>query len=308
MGGSDALTGASVFSAPGRGRVRTARRIRNGQLESADFIEVRMRAARCMAGFAAAVLALSAASRPEAPPADNDLRIVVNLPAYRLDVLAGDSLITTMPVAVGMPRFPTPRGEFEITSIEWNPRWVPPPSPWAAKEKPMEPGPANPMGRVKLNFRPLYFLHGTPAAQSIGSAASHGCIRLRNEDAIALALIVQRFGARQLSDSASEAMARDGASRTVALDVAVPLSLRYDLVETTAESIHVYPDVYHLAAAGLRAEVYVDLARAGVDTLRVDDARIRQLVTRIPRVGRGAAIGTLLHARKDSSDTRSGAR
>lgn len=271
-----------------------------------------MRAARSLAiGFAGAVLALSAAAyRPTLAPADPALRIVVNLPAYRLDAFVGDSLLITMGVAVGMPRFPTPRGEFEITSIDWNPRWVPPASPWAAKEKPMEPGPTNPMGRVKLNFRPLYFLHGTPAEQSIGSAASHGCIRLHNEDAIALALLVQRFGARGLSASASEAMVFDEASRTVTLDVPVPLSLRYDLVETRAESVHVYPDVYRLASGGLRAEVYANLARAGLDTLRLDDARVRRLVARLPRAGRAAAIETLLRdgTRKDSSDKRSGAR
>ena len=279
-----------------------------------------MRAARLIAaGFAGAVLALSAAARRFAEPfSDPNLHIVVNLPAYRLDALADDSVIATMGIAVGMARYPTPRGEFEITSIDWNPRWVPPASPWAAKEKPMEPGPTNPMGRVKLNFRPLYFLHGTPAEQSIGSAASHGCIRLHNDDAIALALLVQRFGARRLSESESEAMAREQASRTVTLDVPVPLSLRYDLVETTADSVHVYPDVYGLAAVGLRAEVYTTLARAGFDTTRLDDARVRQLVTRLPRTGRAAAIETLVRApppipmptreRKGSADKRSGAR
>jgi L,D-transpeptidase-like protein len=217
-------------------------------------------------------------------------------------------LITTIGVAVGTPRFPTPRGDFEITSIDWNPRWIPPPSPWAAKEKPMQPGPENPMGRVKLNFRPLYFLHGTPAEQSIGSAASHGCIRLHNKDAIALALLVQRFGARRLSEAESEAIALDDATRTVTLDVPVPVSLRYDLVETTAESIRVYPDVYRLASAGLRAEVYANLAHGGHDTLRLDEARVHQLVTRLPRKGRGVAITTLLRGPRDSADTRSGAR
>jgi murein L,D-transpeptidase YcbB/YkuD len=261
-------------------------------------------------GIAGAVLSLSVAYRPPEPLSDLGLRIVVNLPAYRLDAFAGDTLVATMAVAVGMPRFPTPRGEFEITSIDWNPRWVPPASPWAAKEKPMEPGPANPMGRVKLNFRPLYFLHGTPAEQSIGSAASHGCIRLHNEDAVALALLVQRFGAPRLADSASEAMARDSGSRTVTLDVPAALSLRYDLVEATSDSVHVYPDIYGLAPAGLRAEVYVNLARVGIDTLRLDELRVRQLVARLPRSGRAAAISSLsrVPARRDSSDRKSGAR
>ena len=269
-----------------------------------------MRSARYIAvGMVGGALALTAAAHRPAPPLnDLDLRVVVNLPAYRLDALVGDSVITTMRVAVGMPRYPTPRGDFEITSIDWNPRWVPPPSPWAAKERPMGPGPDNPMGRVKLNFRPLYFLHGTPFEQSIGSAASHGCIRLHNRDAIALALLVQRFGARRLTPAASEAYADDSASRSVVLDVPIPITLLYDLVERVGDSIRVYPDIYHLSTIGLRDEVRRALARAGRDTQLIDDARLRALVTRLGRGGRAAPIETLLREPRDSSDRKSGTR
>ena len=93
---------------------------------------------------------------------NSPLRLDINLPAFRLDAYIGDSLVRTIPIAVGMPAYKSPRGEFAITSIEWNPWWIPPKSPWAAKEKVTPPGPGNPMGRVKLNFRELYFLHGTP--------------------------------------------------------------------------------------------------------------------------------------------------
>ena len=269
-----------------------------------------MRAARDIAiGMVAAVLALTtSAHRPPTSIDGLDLRIVVNVPAYRLDALVGDSVIMTMRVAVGMPRYPTPRGDFEITSIEWNPRWVPPPSPWAKKEKPMGPGPDNPMGRVKLNFRPLYFLHGTPAEQSIGSAASHGCIRLHNADAVALALLVQRFGARRLTPAESEALAGDSVSRTITLDSPVPITLRYDLVETAGDSIRVYPDIYHLSTSGLRAEVRRALAGAGLDSQRIDDARLRALVSGLGRNGRAASIEALLRQPRDSSDRKSGAR
>jgi murein L,D-transpeptidase YcbB/YkuD len=260
-------------------------------------------------GIVGAVFALTAAAyRPAPPVTDLDLHIVVNLPAYRLDALVGDSVVSTMRVAVGMPRYPTPRGEFEITSIDWNPRWVPPSSPWAAKEKPMAPGPNNPMGRVKLNFRPLYFLHGTPFGQSIGSAASHGCIRLRNEDAIALALLVQRFGALRLTSAASEALAVDPGSHTVQLDAPVAITLRYDLVEIAADSVRVYPDIYHLSPNGLRAEVYGALARAGLDTQLVNETRLGTLVSRLGRGGRAAPIETLLRGPRDSSYMKSGAR
>jgi murein L,D-transpeptidase YcbB/YkuD len=268
-----------------------------------------MRAARVIVvGIAGVVFVVTAAANRPAPSRpDLDLRIAVNVPAYRLDVSVGDSLIMSMGVAVGMPRYPTPRGDFQITSIEWNPGWVPPPSPWAAKQKPMEPGPDNPMGRVKLNFRPLYFLPGTPATQSIGSAASHGCIRLRNDDAIALALLVQRFGAPRLTSAASESLAVDPASRTVVLDIPVALTLRYELVETTPDSVHVYPDIYHLVTSGLRGEVRRALARTGIDTLSIDDAQVGAFVSRLGRNGRAAAIESLVRPR-DSSDRKSGTR
>jgi len=260
-------------------------------------------------GIVGAVFALTAAELHTASPlTDLDLHIIVNLPAYRLDALVGDSVISTMRIAVGMPRYPTPRGEFEITSIDWNPRWVPPASPWAAKEKPMGPGPNNPMGRVKLNFRPLYFLHGTPFGQSIGSAASHGCVRLRNEDAIALALLVQRFGARRLTSEVSEALALEPGSHTVVLDLPVAITLRYDLVEIAADTVHVYPDIYHLSPNGLRAEVYGALARAGLDTQLVDQTRLGALVSRLGRGGRAVPIETLLHGPRDSTYMKSGAR
>lgn len=49
------------------------------------------------------------------------LRIVINIPAYRLDVYADSVIVDSAVVAVGAVMFPTPRGSFQITRIEWNP-------------------------------------------------------------------------------------------------------------------------------------------------------------------------------------------
>ena len=223
------------------------------------------------------------------------LRVTVNIPAYRLDVYVGDSLARTMEVAVGMPRFPTPRGAFAITSVEWNPWWIPPDRPWAARERPMRPGPGNPMGHVKLNFRPLYFLHGTPLERSIGTAASHGCIRLANADAIDLARLVHRFGSLTLTPDDIEALATDTVvTRTLQLDPTVPLEIRYDLVEIQAGRLTVYPDIYRLARRSLREEVYAALAARGVDTASIDSTRVRAFVRRIAPRGNEIAIDSLM--------------
>jgi murein L,D-transpeptidase YcbB/YkuD len=225
------------------------------------------------------------------------MRVVINIPAYRLDVYVADSLERSMPVAVGMPSFRTPRGLFEISSVEWNPWWIPPDRRWAARERPTRPGPANPMGRVKLNFRPLYFLHGTPLAESMGSAASHGCIRLVNTDAIELARFVHRFGSPALTaDDVVRLVADTATSRLLKLDHAIPLEIRYDLVEIRAGRVSVYRDVYRLASQSLRDAVYVALRTYGVDTPLVDSARVRALVRQVPRAGRTIPIDSLIDA------------
>jgi murein L,D-transpeptidase YcbB/YkuD len=127
-----------------------------------------------------------------------DFRLRVDLSERRLYVEENGAVVKTFPVAVGKPQHPTPRGNFAVRRVIWNPRWVPPNSEWARGMRPREPGdPRNPMGRVKAFFRdPTYYLHGTDDESSIGKAASHGCVRLRNADIIELSrLLVENGGA-----------------------------------------------------------------------------------------------------------------
>ncbi|MDR0786486.1 MAG: L,D-transpeptidase, partial [Gemmatimonadota bacterium] len=128
--------------------------------------------------------------------ASAQLRIDLNIPALRLIVWDGEERLVEYPVAVGLPEFPTPTGQYTVDHAEWNPWWNPPTDrPWARGEKPTPPGPNNPMGRVKLFFMPLYFIHGTPAGESIGSPASHGCVRMRNADVVELARLLHERAA-----------------------------------------------------------------------------------------------------------------
>jgi len=124
------------------------------------------------------------------------LELSVDLSKRRLYVHEGGKLVETYRVAVGRASNPTPTGTFRTGRIEWNPRWVPPPREWARKLKPRAPGdPRNPMQGVKIYFRePWYFIHGTNNPASIGSAASHGCLRMRSGDAKKLARLIQRSG------------------------------------------------------------------------------------------------------------------
>jgi lipoprotein-anchoring transpeptidase ErfK/SrfK len=91
--------------------------------------------------------------------------------------------------AVGSKKHPTPMGRFVVRHIVWNPAWVPPDAGWAKGKKPAAPGdPKNPMRAVKIFFQePDYYIHGTNDEESIGYAASHGCIRMAETDAVDLA-------------------------------------------------------------------------------------------------------------------------
>jgi lipoprotein-anchoring transpeptidase ErfK/SrfK len=125
-------------------------------------------------------------------------RLRVDLSERKLYIEENGSVVRTFSVAVGKSQHPTPRGTFAVRRVIWNPRWVPPNSEWARGKQPREPGdPRNPMGRVKAFFRePTYYLHGTDDESSIGRAASHCCVRMRNDDIIELSRwLVEHGGA-----------------------------------------------------------------------------------------------------------------
>lgn len=205
----------------------------------------------------------------------SSLSLRLNIPAYRLDVLEGERVLREVPVAVGTPDHPTPSGGFQVTSVVWNPWWVPPPFEWARTERVTPPGPTNPTGRVKLYFGYYLFLHGTPDEASVGRAASHGCVRMRNADAIALARTVHAHASPDLPPALLDSLEENPArTRSIGLETPVPLSIRYDLVEVRRGRIEVHADVYGSGAAGAD-EVVAALGRAGVDPGDVDPDELR---------------------------------
>lgn len=122
---------------------------------------------------------------PAAP--EESLRIVVNVPARELYLVEGERLVAEFPVAVGRPATPTPRGTFRILQMAKDPTWAP------RGRKPVPPGPGNPLGHRWMRISPDgYGIHATNEPGSIGHARSHGCIRMRREDAEAVFAAVQR--------------------------------------------------------------------------------------------------------------------
>ena len=113
-----------------------------------------------------------------APVAEESLRIVINVPAKRLSLVEGGTLVRAYPVAVGRPWTPTPRGQYRILQKAKDPTWAP-------KGRPaVPPGPNNPLGNRWMRISPDgYGIHATNEPGSIGLARSHGCIRMSRADA-----------------------------------------------------------------------------------------------------------------------------
>ncbi len=92
-------------------------------------------------------------------------------------------------VAVGQPGYPTPTGLFAIQSKQVNPTWSVPNSPWAgelAGTSVSGGSAANPLKARWMGVNGSVGIHGTGQDASIGTRASHGCIRMHVWDVIAL--------------------------------------------------------------------------------------------------------------------------
>lgn len=129
----------------------------------------------------------SAVTEPVASPIPiaQEVRLVVKLGERKAYVYRGDSIQASYPVAIGQSGWETPVGQFKVFRMLQNPGWTHP-----LTGATMPAGTDNPLGERWMSFwtdghNEIGF-HGTPARDSIGTAASHGCLRMYNEDARAL--------------------------------------------------------------------------------------------------------------------------
>jgi murein L,D-transpeptidase YcbB/YkuD len=234
----------------------------------------------------AAALALSpgVAQQP-----DSSVTLRLNVPAYRLEARRDSTVIHTMPVAIGQREYRTPLGRFHVTRITWNPWWVPPKSPWAAHDTVTPPCPGNPVGRVKLSFGNGYYIHGTPKPASVGHAASHGCVRAAQDDALALAAVLISAVMPE-STAAAARNAADTATRSITLARPIPLTIVYQLAEVRGDTLWLYPDPYHRMPATARRVATARRALAQAERQEVPDSTLRALVARSRRAATFLAL------------------
>ena len=176
-------------------------------------------------------------------------RIEINVAARQLNVYNEDGVtsnwVMSYPIAVGSTAHPTPLGERKMSDIIWNPIWYPPDSDWAKDAKITPPGPGNPLGPVKMDLGGAILIHGTNKPNSIGKAASHGCMRMKSEDARSLAWYLQQQATEFRAEEEMSKYAKfNRRSFFVKIPTPIPVSVVYKPFEIKDHQLHVYQDVY----------------------------------------------------------------
>ena len=189
-----------------------------------------------------------AVAAPNAVPTDT--RIVVNAPAYRMDLFKDGQLLKTYKIGIGYPEFPLPTGLRKASEIIFNPTWTPPDEPWVkGKFKPGEKVDAgdklNPLGPIKIPIGLPSLIHGGKAQARLGNFASHGCVGLTDE-------LVQDFAARlaelagtQLTpEKIKEYGKNPSETENIKLSGPIPVELRYETIVVEDGRITIFRDVY----------------------------------------------------------------
>jgi hypothetical protein len=221
-----------------------------------------------------------AGSHDSVAGSDEGLHLVLNVAGNWLHVYENGERTRTYSVSVGLPGYETPSGTYRIREAIWNPWWHPPNSEWARGRTPEAPGaPTNPMGRVKLNFGPLLYIHGTPEHESLGYPASRGCVRMRNADVIELTRLVHKYASPRVSqDLLAQLEASPTMTRTIRLQQAIRFTAHYDVATIENGYLIIYPDIYGLVKKELRDQVEHTLSEHGVDMRRVNRDHLDRLV------------------------------
>jgi hypothetical protein len=115
--------------------------------------------------------------------------ITVDRAHFKLRLFKHLKFDRSYPVAVGQPAYPTPTGLFAIQNKQVNPTWTVPNSPWAGELQGQSISGSDPNNPLKARWMGIVNgvgIHGTGQDYSIGTAASHGCIRMHVSDVIDL--------------------------------------------------------------------------------------------------------------------------
>lgn len=160
----------------------------NGRKLRDNLLTDELNAAVLNAGAPRTVVARMNATKPEVTrsevASEYPTYLTLDRSTYTLRLFENLKLAKTYTVAVGQEGLETPEGQYQIEAMEENPTWHVPESDWAGSlaGQSIPPGPSNP---IKARWMAIYEgagIHGTEETGSLGTAASHGCVRMSIPD------------------------------------------------------------------------------------------------------------------------------
>jgi lipoprotein-anchoring transpeptidase ErfK/SrfK len=183
---------------------------------------------------------------PNAVP--KDTRIIVNIPAFRMDVFHDGTLMKSYKIGIGYQQFPLPTGFRKAEMIIFNPTWTQPDESWASDPGLVVPAGAkgNPLGPIKIPIGGANLIHGGKELWKIGTFASHGCVGLTNGQVKDFAKILAAASNTQLAEDTMAAFLKKRTrTQVVKLGKLVPVELRYETIVVENGMLHIYRDVYN---------------------------------------------------------------
>ncbi len=237
------------------------------------------------------------ASNPDSGVVPKDKRIVVNAPAFRMDIFEDGKLIKSYKIGIGYPEFPLPTGLRKADAIIFNPTWTPPDEPWVESKssevkvgKLIEAGDKlNPLGPIKIPIGLPSLIHGGKSPGKIGAFASHGCVGLTNSQVDDFAKRLAQLSGTHISDEQiSDYKKNKTQTRSVKLSKSVPVELRYDTITVEDGKLHIYRDVYD---RGTNAEENLQkvLQPYGVSLDQLSDSKRAEVVRALRLMARDAS-------------------
>jgi lipoprotein-anchoring transpeptidase ErfK/SrfK len=190
----------------------------------------------------------AAGAKPNSVPTDT--RVVVNAPAYRMDVFRDGQLVKTYKIGIGYPEFPLPTGLRRASEIIFNPTWTPPDEPWVKGKvqpgKTVEAGSKlNPLGPIKIPIGLPSLIHGGKAEARLGNFASHGCVGLTNQLVQDFSLVLAQISNTQLTaEDVKNYEKQKTETKNVKLAAPVPVELRYETIVVEDGKLKIFRDVY----------------------------------------------------------------
>jgi lipoprotein-anchoring transpeptidase ErfK/SrfK len=229
----------------------------------------------------------------------NDSRIVVNTPAYRMDVFDSGRLVKSYKIGIGYPQFPLPTGKRKANVIIFNPTWTPPDEPWVAKMKNVSAGEKveagskfNPLGPIKIPIGGPSLIHGGKSPAKLGTFASHGCVGLTTPQVKDFAKLLAQLGGTSLTDEEVAGFGRDKTqTKQMKLAKSVPVELRYETIVVEDGKLHIYRDVYD-EGTNTEENLRSVLEASGVKLEDLTDSERAQVLDALAQMSRPAGAGT----------------